>query len=480
MQHYIYDGSGERVLKANSDMEAVYENGELVNTPGTVSINGYTSYPSAFIVITADGVYSKHYYAGTQRIVSRLGDNDASIFETGCSACKQQSSTSFDDSKLKQAQIQDLNLFAEKAKKGTVTLKEYKPISLEEQEKAMAEDSNRAYAPPSGAGGLYYYHPDHLGTSTALTDFNGNTHQFFLNLPFGETMAQQLGINYYNSPFKFNGKELDEETGFYYYGARYYDPKISIWLSVDPLAEKYPNVGVYVYCLNNPIKYIDPDGMMPWPILEKFKGFGRTHSNNFGEIRQKKDGTYRTHKGLDINHKGGGNTDLNAPIVSTHSGTVTRIAKIEEGDRNAGGTRIVITSVDGTVSTSYMHLNSVESSLKVGSKVAEGQQIGTMGGSGFGKDDAYTSHLHYELRVNGEIVNPVGSDGNLIDPQELLMTSSGSSSFENQKNPEPKNRNEALNKELEMLKKSRAYSPEYVQKRTNEINQELKNTNGNQ
>ncbi|WP_243389507.1 RHS repeat-associated core domain-containing protein [Flavobacterium branchiophilum] len=41
-------------------------------------------------------------------------------------------------------------------------------------------------------------------------------------------MAQQLGNNYYNSPYKFNGKELDDETGFYYYGARYYDPRVSI------------------------------------------------------------------------------------------------------------------------------------------------------------------------------------------------------------------------------------------------------------
>lgn len=262
MQHYIYDGSGERVLKANSDMEAVYENGELVNAPGSVSINGYTSYPSAFMVITADGVYSKHYYAGMQRIVSRLGDNDASIFETGCSTCKQESPTPFDDSKLKQAQIQELNLFAEKAKKGKVTFKEYKPVSLEEQEKAMAaeeQDNNEIERAPSITP-IYYYHPDHLGTSTALTDFNGNAYQFFLNLPFGETMSQQLGSNYYNSPYKFNGKELDEETGFYYYGARYYDPKISLWLSVDPLAEKYPSWSPYCYTMDNPINFIDPDG----------------------------------------------------------------------------------------------------------------------------------------------------------------------------------------------------------------------------
>jgi RHS repeat-associated protein len=73
-------------------------------------------------------------------------------------------------------------------------------------------------------------------------------------------MAEQRGQQYYNSPYKFNGKELDEETGLYYYGARYYDPKVSIWLSVDPLAEKYPNVSPYVYCLNNPVRFIDPDG----------------------------------------------------------------------------------------------------------------------------------------------------------------------------------------------------------------------------
>jgi len=264
MQHYIYDGSGERVLKANSDMEAVYENGELVNTPGTVSINGYTSYPSAFMVITADGVYSKHYYAGTQRIVSRLGDNDASIFESGCVGCKQEpSATPFDDNKLKQAQILDLNVFAEKAKKGKVTLKEYKPISIEEQENMLDEENDKELERAPSVTPIYYYHPDHLGTSTALTDFNGNAYQFFLNLPFGETMAQQLGSNYYNSPFKFNGKELDEETGFYYYGARYYDPKISLWLTVDPLAEKFPNWNPYNYTMQNPINLIDPSGMEP-------------------------------------------------------------------------------------------------------------------------------------------------------------------------------------------------------------------------
>ena len=64
----------------------------------------------------------------------------------------------------------------------------------------------------------------------------------------------------YTNSYKFNGKELDEETGFYYYGARYYNPKFSIWLSVDPLAEKFPSWSPYNYTMNNPINLIDPDG----------------------------------------------------------------------------------------------------------------------------------------------------------------------------------------------------------------------------
>ncbi len=65
----------------------------------------------------------------------------------------------------------------------------------------------------------------------------------------------------FENRYKFNGKELDEETGLYYYGARYYDPRTSIWLSVDPLAEDYPNWNPYNYTMQNPINLIDPTGM---------------------------------------------------------------------------------------------------------------------------------------------------------------------------------------------------------------------------
>ncbi|MDD2964218.1 MAG: RHS repeat-associated core domain-containing protein [Bacteroidales bacterium] len=107
---------------------------------------------------------------------------------------------------------------------------------------------------------IYYYHPDHLGSNTFVTDMVGLPYQMFVNLPFGETMAEQTSTRYFQNPYKFNGKELDAETGLYYYSARYYDPRGSLWLGVDPLAEKNNFESPYVFVHNNPLIYIDPDG----------------------------------------------------------------------------------------------------------------------------------------------------------------------------------------------------------------------------
>ncbi len=73
-------------------------------------------------------------------------------------------------------------------------------------------------------------------------------------------MVEQSTNNIFENVYKFNGKELDESTGYYYYGARYYDPGASIFLSVDPAAAEYPNINPYTYVANNPINAIDPDG----------------------------------------------------------------------------------------------------------------------------------------------------------------------------------------------------------------------------
>ena len=101
----------------------------------------------------------------------------------------------------------------------------------------------------------------------------------------------------YNNVYKYNGKEFDEATQLYYYGARYYDPNKSIWLSVDPLAVYNPvmesefygdgqhnggvynsgNLNPYIYCYQNPIVYVDPNGKQNYSsiISGKFSALGR-------------------------------------------------------------------------------------------------------------------------------------------------------------------------------------------------------------
>ena len=66
-------------------------------------------------------------------------------------------------------------------------------------------------------------------------------------------------------PFVFTGKERDEETGFGYFGARYMDHELmTMWLSVDPLADKCPSISPYAYCAWNPVKLVAPNGMEIW------------------------------------------------------------------------------------------------------------------------------------------------------------------------------------------------------------------------
>jgi len=106
-----------------------------------------------------------------------------------------------------------------------------------------------------------------LGSSSYLTDNFGRPTHYYDQLPFGESMVEHNQSQYYGNQYKFNGKELDAATGMYYYGARYYDPRLSIFISVDPLAEQ--TMEPYQYVSNNPIMLIDPDGMSPISVFAK-------------------------------------------------------------------------------------------------------------------------------------------------------------------------------------------------------------------
>ncbi|UTC53287.1 RHS repeat-associated core domain-containing protein [Treponema sp. OMZ 803] len=90
----------------------------------------------------------------------------------------------------------------------------------------------------------YYYHSDHLGSAQFVTDWRGKQYEHIEYTPYGELWIEEVAAGLDKLPFRFTGKEMDEETGLYYYGARYLDPKYSRWLSGDPaLGEYIPAAG---------------------------------------------------------------------------------------------------------------------------------------------------------------------------------------------------------------------------------------------
>jgi RHS repeat-associated protein len=126
----------------------------------------------------------------------------------------------------------------------------------------------------------YFFHADHLGSTNYVTDKDGEIYQHLEYFAFGETWVEESS-NTQRTPYLFTAKELDEETGLYYFGARYYDPRTNVWLSTDPLLTSrldsdslfnMKNLSLYAYSHHNPLRYIDPDGRDPIAAQASRKG----------------------------------------------------------------------------------------------------------------------------------------------------------------------------------------------------------------
>ncbi len=107
-----------------------------------------------------------------------------------------------------------------------------------------------------------HYHSDHLGSASFVTDIGGYVMQHLQYLPYGELFISQRNSEKFDSRYKFTAKELDNETSYTYFGARYYDSELSGWLSIDPMSDKRSWVSPYSYCQWNPLILVDPSGML--------------------------------------------------------------------------------------------------------------------------------------------------------------------------------------------------------------------------
>lgn len=136
---------------------------------------------------------------------------------------------------------------------------------------------------------VYYYHNDHLNSSNILTDDTGVQMQYLSYEPWGSVV--QNSSSTYNAYYKFTGQPLDDSTGLYYYGARYYDPVLRRFVTPDPLVQNQydpQSLNRFAYCRNNPLIYKDPSGHFFWfavgsmAMFNTFENSERIH--NFGDF----------------------------------------------------------------------------------------------------------------------------------------------------------------------------------------------------
>ena len=297
---YTYNAAGERIMKSYGTMEGVYING----APQGITFHetdNFTLYPASIISINKNR-FTKHYFIGDKRIASRIGTG---LFNNVYGRNGSYVTAGQQDyaERMNQIQKQKEAYYKEQGiAPGVPTMKGaygdpentgvgYNAVLTELGNHDVPQgwiqtprpnttpntnpgppvswnDPSNPDDPQAGYGYIpndttkeetFFYHSDHLGSTSYITDDKANITQYDAYLPYGELLVDEHSSSE-DLPYKFNGKQFDEETGLYYYGARYMNPMASIWYGVDPLAEKYTTTGGYVYTLDNPIRMIDLDG----------------------------------------------------------------------------------------------------------------------------------------------------------------------------------------------------------------------------
>ena len=270
--YYGYDADGERVYKLVGTTSLNQVNGGYMDA--NVLFDACVLYPNPYMVVTKTG-YTKHYYAGTERLATVIGGGG--LGEIGNPVDRQHSQHDLDIISSFNSRYSDYDPFEHENNLsepvGTVGIDgttnprlDYTCSSIVLTDLDVLTHQNilleaiELNAPTRTLEqNVYFYHGDHLGSANWITDADGKPIQYIHYAPYGELIANQQTIGY-DERFKFTGKERDAETGYDYFGARFYWSADGIFTTVDPLADKYPNVTPYLYCNGNPIKYVDPDG----------------------------------------------------------------------------------------------------------------------------------------------------------------------------------------------------------------------------
>ena len=304
---YTYNAAGERIMKSYGTMEGVYING----APQGITFHetdNFTLYPASILSVNKNR-FTKHYFLGDKRVASRLGtglfNNVYGRNGSYVTAGQQDYAERMNQiQKQKEAYYKQQGIAPgvptmkgaygdpENTKRGynsiidtlgnhdvpqgwiqtprpntTPGTNPGAPVSWNDPTNPDDPQAGYGYIPnDTTKEETFFYHSDHLGSTSYITDDHANITQYDAYLPYGELLVDEHSSSE-ELPYKFNGKQFDEETGLYYYGARCMNPKTSLWYGVDPLAEKYVSISPYSYCKSSPMNYIDEKGLYPKGIV---------------------------------------------------------------------------------------------------------------------------------------------------------------------------------------------------------------------
>ena len=207
-------------------------------------------------------------------------------------------------------------------------------------------------AVPDSMGGFRYEYTlkDHLGNSRAMfSDLNGDetvdeteilqeNHYY----PFGMNMQGAWGAG--TNQYQYNGKELDSDLGidWYHYGARMFDPAIGRFTGVDPLADFAPGWTPYRYAFNNPLTFIDPDGL--FESRKEAKEYANENDIKTGlfsghSVKKQEDGSFAIRSTTRIEN------DEGAQVAYAETLTFD-LGKTEDGEELGVGTSVTIKPTD--------------------------------------------------------------------------------------------------------------------------------------
>jgi RHS repeat-associated protein len=273
---YTYDAGGERIIKYLYQQVDIHSNAKDVGNARKTETYIYpdgmiTAKVLKFIVRDQALSYTKHYHIGSQRVASKIGTSERFGFysEQIIPLANLANADGINLIDVLQDPDEDGQNFNHLNERRNRILQAFDIPPLESETDDISEDENVTTGSNNFAHGfagdlqhveVFYFHSDHLGSSNYMSNYDGDISQHAEYLPFGELLTDEH-LNSHNTRYKYNGKEFDQETGNYYYGARYFNPKTSLWLSVDPMAEKFPGWSPYAYAMHRPTVLVDPTGM---------------------------------------------------------------------------------------------------------------------------------------------------------------------------------------------------------------------------